>query len=199
MVYTSLQTRTIETARLVMAELPVDTSEVEQRWELNERNYGDLTGRQRQEVKQRFGKRPFHVWRRSVDGLPPPLSITDPRHPCNLFAGDPRVPDEFLTGGESLRQVIGRAAAFVTADLVHSLADHCCVLVVGHGNSLRALCAVLDGLSDAEVEALNIPTGHPLLYRWDRQADRPVVPHGRYLNPAAARDAVAVLASHGGT
>lgn len=95
--------------------------------------------------------------------------------------------------------MIVRVTAFLDQTLVRALAAHSCVLVVGHGNSLRALCAVLDGLSDSAVEALNIPTGQPLLYGWDRQRGQVATDGGCYVDPAGARSAISVLAANGGT
>lgn len=198
-VFTSLLTRTIDTARLILAELGGDPVDIRARWELNERNYGDLTGRERQEIRRRFGDRAYRAWRRTVSDRPPELEPTDPRHPRNLFAGDPRVPEHALAGTESLRQVIVRVTDFLDQTLAPALAEHSCVLVVGHGNSLRAVRAVLDGMSDSAVEALNIPTGQPRLYEWDRRSGQVTADGGRYLDPAGARSATAVLTANGGT
>lgn len=199
-VYTSLLARTVETSQLVLTAIDAGAAPVvEPRWELDERNYGVLTGRTRTEVRQLYGEHAFHAWRRSIDGRPPALDVTDPRHSRNLFAADPRVPPQLMTATESLQQVIDRVAGFVSNTLKRSLAVHPRVLVVGHGNSLRELCVVLDALTPSQAETLHIPTGQPLLYPWDRLRNRPAVPHGHYLDPAQARSAVAVLNFNGGT
>jgi 2,3-bisphosphoglycerate-dependent phosphoglycerate mutase len=108
------------------------------------------------------------------------------------------LPPQALTRAESLREVIERVRTFVERSLVADLRRRSTVLVVGHGNSLRALCGVLDSLNDAELEELVIPTGEPLLYEFDGH----LVPSrrgGTYLDEPAAREAIDRLRNEGGT
>lgn len=195
-VLTSTLRRAQDTAALVCSafpEAPLSWSD----WRLNERNYGDLTGRSKAEVLREFGEEQFINWRRSVDSAPPPMSdrLFDQLSASQPFAG---LPLEARTRTESLRQVIGRIDSFHRDTLAPLLRQGSCVLVVAHGNSLRALCVVLDRLEDDAVRALNLPTGQPLVYSFDPEL-KPVLPGGRYVDEASARAAAIVLAREGGT
>ena len=131
-----------------------------------------------------------------LPGAPADAIIPAGRTPGSpAFAG---LPHEAVKATESLCGVVKRVRILWHQHLRRRLRAGEDVLVIGHGNSLRALCRVLDRLSDAEVEALNIPTGHPLLYRFTRDL-APLVPGGEYLNPLAARTAAALVAAAGGT
>jgi len=197
-VYTSLLARAVDSADVILDQIDSVDLAPTQRWELNERNYGELTGRLRSDVRQQYGEERFFAWRRTVDGRPPALDKADLRHPLTLFSNDPRIPLRALTGSESLRDVIGRVAEFLQEHLQPALVQGGCVVVVGHGNSLRALSALINQLTDAEVEMLNVPTGQPLVYQLD-QRGHPTGRGGRYLDPGAARRAGDVLAADGGT
>ncbi|MCX7520865.1 2,3-diphosphoglycerate-dependent phosphoglycerate mutase [Microbacterium sp. STN6] len=195
--FTSELSRSRETARIILSELSVSDGDRVPDWRLNERNYGALTGRSKAEVLRRYGPDRFTHWRRSVSGEPPPLSDEDFR---SLAQSEPfrRLPPEALTRTESLRAVITRVGRFWRERLRPSLAEHPLVLVVAHGNSLRALCGVVDALSVAELKALNIPTGQPLVYRLGTDG-RPAIRGGRYLDEPAALAAALEIAHTGGT
>ncbi|WP_024366832.1 2,3-bisphosphoglycerate-dependent phosphoglycerate mutase [Arthrobacter sp. TB 26] len=196
-VYTSALSRTRDTARILLDVLGDPEVPVVPAWELNERSYGSLTGGLREELLSELGPEVFHFWRRSYYGAPPPMPSSQlaelRRSPA--FAG---LPPEAVQATESLCGVVKRVRIFWHQHLRRRLRAGEDVLVVGHGNSLRALCRVLDRLSDAEVESLNIPTGHPLLYRFTPDL-APMVRGGEYLNPLAARTAAALVAAAGGT
>lgn len=166
-------------------------------WRLNERNYGALTGRSKTEVLAQFGHDQFLDWRRSVN-------ISPPEMPDDLYAAlsltplFTRLPAAALTRGESLRDVITRVESFYSERVAPLVASGRCVMVVGHGNSLRALCGVLDQLDDDALRELNIPTGQPLIYRFGDDP-RPIVHGGEYLDVPTARAAVHTLANQGGT
>lgn len=196
-VFTSTLTRSRETARILLDTLEGRSVPVLVRWELNERSYGSLTGRSREELLRELGPRLFHSWRRSYDGAPPPMPAA--QHGAirrsRAFAG---LPAGAVPATESLGGVVQRVRRVWDRSLRPRLLAGQDVLVVGHGNSLRGLCFVLDGLTGAEVEALNIPTGHPLLYRFSPDL-APAVRGGEYLSPFAARTAAALVAAAGGT
>lgn len=196
-VYTSTLTRSRETARILLEVLDAPAAAVLTSWELNERSYGSLTGRSREELLSELGPEVFHSWRRSYDGAPPPMSPAQlgaiRRSPA--FAGQPA---EAARATESLGGVVQRVGNVWRRSLRQRLVAGEDVLVVGHGNSLRALCFVLDRLTGSEVEVLNIPTGHPLLYRFSPDL-APLVRGGEYLSPLAARTAAALVAAAGGT
>jgi 2,3-bisphosphoglycerate-dependent phosphoglycerate mutase len=194
-VHTSLLSRAIETANIAqqvsdLAWLPVHRS-----WRLNERHYGALQGKNKAETREQYGDEQFMLWRRSYDVPPPPLPDDDPLSQ----AADPRyalLPDELLPRTECLRDVVARLMPYWHDSIIPDLAAGRTVLVVAHGNSLRALVKHLDGISDADIAELNIPTGMPLVYELD-QRFRPVTPGGQYLDPEAARLAAEAVKSQG--
>ena len=159
---------------------------VESDWRLAERNYGALTGRRKVDVLAEYGEAQYLAWRRSVHIAPPRMTRAQ-------FASLGDVP-AWLGRTEALDAVIRRTAAFWRARIEPCLRLGKDVLVVAHGNSLRALCAVLDKLDDAEIEDLNIPTGQPLIYRIGDQGS-PRVRGGEDLDPESAADAAAAYAS----
>jgi len=183
-VHTSVLTRTIQTANILLEAAGLSWLPVHRSWRLNERHYGALQGRDRAQVRAEFGDEQFMLWRRSYDVPPPPVPEGDPMDQ----AGDLRyagLPPEARPRTECLRDVTVRLLPYWYDAIVPDLAAGKLVLVVAHGNSLRALVKHLDLISDTDIVALNIPTGIPLLYELD-DAFRPVTPGGRYLDPEAA-------------
>ena len=185
-VHTSLQTRAIRTAELALAECDRSWIPVRRHWRLNERHYGDLTGLNKAETAERFGADQVHIWRRSYDTPPPPISEDNEFDP----ADDPRyrqVPPELRPASECLKDVVERMLPYWFDGIIPDLDAGHVVLVAAHGNSLRALVKHLQGISDDDIPNLNIPTGQPLLYELDDSFhpvdDRPVVE--RYLADAA--------------
>jgi 2,3-bisphosphoglycerate-dependent phosphoglycerate mutase len=194
-VHTSVLTRAIQTAHLALEAAGLLWLPVRRSWRLNERHYGALQGQDKAQTRQQYGDEQFMLWRRSYDVPPPPLPDDDPTSPV----GDPRyavLPDDLMPRTECLADVVARLLPYWQDAIVPGLAAGQTVLVVAHGNSLRALVKHLDGISDAEIAELNIPTGIPLLYDLD-DAFRPTVRGGRYLDPAAAAQAAAAVAAQG--
>lgn len=134
------------------------------------------------------------LWRRSYDVPPPPIDPDDEFSQAH----DPRYADlgTDLPATECLKDVVARMLPYWHSDVVPDLKAGKVVLLAAHGNSLRALVKHLDGIGDAEIAALNIPTGIPLLYQLDDEL-RPVVRGGRYLDPQAAATAAAAVANQG--
>jgi 2,3-bisphosphoglycerate-dependent phosphoglycerate mutase len=132
-------------------------------WRLNERHYGDLTGRNKKETAERFGADQVKVWRRSYDVPPPPIAPDNAFNPNTdeRYAG---VPAGELPLTECLKDVVARLAPYWETVLSEDLRAGRTVLVGAHGNSLRALVKQLDGISDDDIVELNIPTGEPLVY-----------------------------------
>jgi 2,3-bisphosphoglycerate-dependent phosphoglycerate mutase len=200
--HTSLQLRAIRTADLALDAMGRLWVPVHRSWRLNERHYGDLTGRNKKETAERFGEDQVKVWRRSYDVPPPPIAADNEYDPND----DPRyahLPPEVLPQSECLKDVVERMLPYWYDGIVPDLDAGHAVLVVAHGNSLRALVKHLQGISDEEITGLNIPTGVPLLYELDEHFapldDRPV--DERYLADAdevrAKAAAVAAQASGG--
>lgn len=191
--YTSLLRRAITTAHLALEAADRLWIPVRRTWRLNERHYGALQGLDKAETKSRYGEEQFMAWRRSYDTPPPAIE----RGSEFSQDTDPRYVD--IDGGpltECLSDVVQRFLPYYTDVIVPDLRSGKKVLIVAHGNSLRALVKHLDQMSDEAVVSLNIPTGVPL--RYDLDADlHPVVPGGTYLDPAAAAAGAAAVASQG--
>jgi 2,3-bisphosphoglycerate-dependent phosphoglycerate mutase len=194
-VHTSLLTRAIQTANATLDQAGLGWLPVRRSWRLNERHYGALQGKSKAQTRAEFGDEQFMAWRRSYDVPPPPLADDDPLS----ASGDPRyalLPDELLPRTECLRDVVARLLPYWHDVIVPDLAAGKVVLVVAHGNSLRAMVKHLDGVSDADIVELNIPTGIPLVYELDA-GYRPAVPGGRYLDPEAALIAAEAVRGQG--
>ena len=194
-VFTSVLTRAIQTAHVALETAGLLWLPVHRSWRLNERHYGALQGQDKSQVRQQFGDEQFMLWRRSYDVPPPPLPDDDPLS----AAADPRyalLPDDLRPRTECLRDVVARMLPYWQDAVIPALAAGQDVLIVAHGNSLRALVKHLDGISDEDIAGLNIPTGIPLLYELDADY-RPITPGGRYLDPEAARIAAEAVANQG--
>jgi 2,3-bisphosphoglycerate-dependent phosphoglycerate mutase len=194
-VHTSVLTRAIQTANITLEVADLLWLPVRRSWRLNERHYGALQGKDKAQTRKEFGDEQFMLWRRSYDVPPPPIADEDPLSQ----SGDPRYarfPHELLPRSECLKDVVGRLLPYWYDVIVGDLAAGMTVLIAAHGNSLRALVKHLDGISDAAIATLNIPTGVPLLYELDDDF-RPVIPGGRYLDPEAAAEAMEAVASQG--
>ncbi len=170
--FTSVLRRAIRTLWLVLEEMDLQWIPVQKSWRLNERHYGALQGLNKAETAARFGDQQVLAWRRSYDVPPPALEPSDPRH----AAGDPRYAG--LSGAqlpltECLKDTVARVLPFWIEAIAPSVLSGSRVLVAAHGNSLRALVKHLDGIADADIVGLNIPTGVPLVYELD-EALRPL-------------------------
>ena len=190
-VHTSLQRRTIRTADLALAAADRDWIPVRRSWRLNGRHYGALQGRNKAEVLAEYGEQQFTAWRRSYDAKPPQLSASAE----GSQLGDPRyetLPPEARPRAESLREVCARLLPYWYDAIVPDLLADGCVLVVSHGNTLRALVKHLDSIPDDRIADLDIPTGIPLVYELGPDM-HPDALGGQYLDPHAARDAIEAI------
>jgi 2,3-bisphosphoglycerate-dependent phosphoglycerate mutase len=187
--------RAIRTSELALEGLERSWIPVRRSWRLNERHYGALQGKDKKETLSQFGEEKFMQWRRSFDVPPPPLGVDDPMHPRN-DARYKSMPPDMLPATECLKDVLGRMLPYWHDAVAADLALGHTVMVVAHGNSLRALVKHLDGISDSDIVALNIPTGIPLYYELDA-GFRPVTKGGRYLDPAAAAAAAEAVKNQG--
>ncbi len=166
--YTSVLKRAIRTLWLVQDELDLLWIPVHKHWRLNERHYGGLQGLNKAETTREYGEEQVHVWRRSYDIPPPVLKKSDPRHPKH----DPRYADlkaKELPATESLKDTVARFVPYWKGKILPAMKRGERVIIVAHGNSLRALVKHLDGMGEEEIVALNIPTALPLVYEFDKQ------------------------------
>lgn len=165
-VYTSVLKRAIRTLWVILDEMDLMWLPIHRTWRLNERHYGALQGLNKVETTQQYGEEQVHLWRRGFDVRPPALSPEDESHP----AKDPRYksldPDE-LPLCESLKDTTARFLPYWHETIAPAIRQGEQVLIVAHGNSLRGLVKYLDGISDENISALNIPTGVPLVYELD--------------------------------
>jgi len=193
-VHTSLQRRAINTAALALDSADRHWIPVKRSWRLNERHYGALQGKDKKQTLDEYGEEQFMLWRRSFDTPPPPIEDSDEWSQ----SGDSRYADlgDAMPRTECLKDVIARFLPYWESEIVPDLQSGETVLVAAHGNSLRALVKHLDGISDEDIAALNIPTGMPLVYELDEQMS-PTVSGGRYLDPEAAAAAAAAVANQG--
>src|SRR5580693_6420997 len=193
--YTSVLTRAIQTANIALEVAELLWLPVRRTWRLNERHYGALQGKDKAQTRQEFGDEQFMLWRRSYDVPPPPIADDDPLSQ----AGDARyagLPPEARPRTECLKDVVNRLLPYWYDAVVPDFGADGTVLIVAHGNSLRALVKHLDGISDEAIAELNIPTGIPLLYELDA-AFKPTVAGGRYLDPEAAATAAEAVKNQG--
>jgi 2,3-bisphosphoglycerate-dependent phosphoglycerate mutase len=199
--HTSLQSRAIRTANLLLDELGRLWLPVRRSWRLNERHYGDLTGKDKKQTVEQFGEAKVKLWRRSYDVPPPPIKADNPFNP-NRDAAWADLPTDLIPASECLKDVVVRTLPYFYDAIAPDLAAGHTVLVAAHGNSLRALVKHLDGISDDDIAEVNLPTGVPL--RYDLDADlHPVedkAPLERALGDpeAVAAAAAAVAAQTGG-
>ena len=184
---TSVLRRAIDTATIALAAMDLGWIPVHKHWRLNERHYGALQGRGKKATVERHGVEQVHVWRRSYDVPPPALDPADERHPSHDVRYSLLAP-ELIPSTECLKDVVDRMLPYWFDSIVPDIRSGKRVLVVAHGNSLRALVKHLDAISDDLISQLNIPTGIPLVYRLDGDL-RPI--GSRYLGDARAAAAAA--------
>jgi 2,3-bisphosphoglycerate-dependent phosphoglycerate mutase len=192
--HTSLLRRAITTANIALDVSDRHWIPVHRTWRLNERHYGALQGKDKAQTLAEYGEAQFMLWRRSFDTPPPAID------PANEFAqtDDPRYSNlgTALPSTECLADVVDRMIPYWESNIVPDLQSGKTVMVVAHGNSLRALVKHLDGISDSEIAELNIPTGIPLVYELDSSL-KPINVGGKYLDPQVAVNAAAAVANQG--
>ena len=166
-VFTSVLKRAIRTFWIVMDDMDMMWLPVERSWRLNERHYGALQGLNKKETVDKYGEKQVLIWRRSYDTRPPALTKEDPRYPGNeaMYAS---VPEKDLPLTECLKDTVARFIPYWKNSIIPAIKQQKKVIIVAHGNSLRALVKYLDNISDEEIVGLNIPTGIPLIYELDK-------------------------------
>jgi 2,3-bisphosphoglycerate-dependent phosphoglycerate mutase len=198
-VHTSVLTRAVRTANLALDVAGRSWLPVRRHWRLNERHYGALTGLNKKETAEKHGAEQVKRWRRSYDVPPPPLE-EESEFSSSRELQYRDLPPDAIPRTECLADVVDRVVPywddFIVPDLITSGAFGGAVLIVAHGNSLRALRKHLEAIPDDEIVGLEIPTGIPFRYRLDT---RLAVREGAYLgDPEAARTAAAEVARQAG-
>ena len=192
--YTSLLKRAIRTLWVVLDQLDQMWIPVLRDWRLNERHYGALQGLNKAETATKYGEEQVLIWRRSYDISPPPVSAEDDRFPGN----DPRysgIEKSRLPKTECLKDTVERVIECWTETLSKEIRSGKRLLIVAHGNSLRALVKYLDQITDSEIIKLNIPTGIPLVYELD--SDLKLVRHYYLADEDVLKDAMAAVVKQG--
>ena len=193
--HTSLLTRAIRTSNIALEACQRSWIPVKRHWRLNERHYGALQGKDKAETLATYGEEQFMLWRRSYDVPPPPIEPGSEWDNTNdtRYA---KLARDLVPATECLADVVIRLLPYWYDDIVPDLRAGETVLIAAHGNSLRALVKHLDGLTEEQVVALNIPTGQPLRYDLDEHL-QPITPGGVYLDPEAAAAAAEAVANQG--
>jgi 2,3-bisphosphoglycerate-dependent phosphoglycerate mutase len=166
--FTSVLKRAIRTLWIILDTTDRMWLPVERSWHLNERHYGALQGLDKAQTVAKHGEAQVKIWRRSYDIPPPPLEDNDPRQArfdLRYAAVDPA----WLPSSESLKDTLARVLPYWESRIVPQLREGKNVLIVAHGNSLRALVKMLDMMSESDIVEFNIPTGIPILYELDDQ------------------------------
>ncbi len=166
MAYTSLLKRAIRTLYIAQQEMDLLWIPVFKSWRLNERHYGALQGLNKAQTAAKFGEEQVHIWRRSYDIPPPPLSVDDERHPGRDARYADLAPHD-LPLTECLKDTVERFLPYWLEVIAPAVQDGKRVLIAAHGNSLRALIKYLDAVSEQKIVGVNVPTGAPLVYELD--------------------------------
>ena len=192
--HTSLLNRAIHTAEIALGACERKWIPVSRSWRLNERHYGALQGKDKAATLKEYGQEQFKLWRRSFDTPPPAIADSDQYSQ----AGDIRYKDlgPELPKTECLKDVVKRLMPYLDNEIANDLRQEKTVLVVAHGNSIRAIVKHLACISDSDIAEVNIPTGIPLLYRFDDDFE-PIIKEGEYLDPEAAKESIAAVANQG--
>ncbi len=190
--YTSVLKRATRTLWIMLEEMSLTWIPVINAWELNERHYGALQGLNKSQVAAEYGEEQVQIWRRSYDTPPPPLNNDDERHPRFeiRYAG---VSD--LPASESLKDTLLRVKPYWQTKIMPSLLGNQDVLIVAHGNSLRAMVKMIENISDKEIVDFNIPTGIPLAYEFNENL-KPIK-QGFIGDPETIKKAAQAVANQG--
>lgn len=192
--YTSVLKRAIKTLNIIQDVMDRDWLPVVRAWQLNERHYGALQGLNKAETAKEYGEEQVKIWRRSYDVPPPALDLNDERHPKFDRRYASLTPEQ-MPATESLKITLERVLPYWDSTLAPEIKAGKRLLVVAHGNSIRALVKYLDNMSESEILELNIPTGLPLVYELDENL-KPITKY--YLgDPEEAAKKAAAVANQG--
>ena len=181
--FCSYQKRAIETLNLVLNTLRIKNNNIIKSWQLNERNYGSLTGLNKDEMKKKLGEKKIQEFRRSWDIAPEPLNRNSPYHPLNIEIYK-NVPKDKIPDTESLKDTFERVTKYYEEKISDKIEKN--IIIAAHGNSIRALCKYLFKISEKDISKLEIPTGNPLLIEFENKS----VKNARYLDKERAQDLI---------
>tara|TARA_B100002052_G_C15839743_1_gene579580 strand:+ start:862 stop:1578 length:717 start_codon:yes stop_codon:yes gene_type:complete len=182
--FSSYQKRAIDTLKLILNTMRIKEDGVIKAWELNERHYGSLTGLNKDEMKKKLGEKKIHIFRRSWDNPPEPLSKNNPYHPLNIEIYKD-VPKEKIPDTESLKDTYNRVIPYFKKNIEKKISEN--VLVSAHGNSIRSLCKFLFDINNEDITKLEIPTGNPLVLKFDENTN---LVEAKYLDEERAKDLI---------
>ncbi len=184
--FTSYQKRAINTLDLILNTLRIKNAKTIRAWQLNERNYGALTGLNKDEMKKIYGEKKIHEFRRSWNAPPEPLSKNNPYHPVNIDIYKD-IPLKNIPDTESLKDTYDRVLPYFKKEIQSELKNKKNILVAAHGNSIRAICKFLFSLDDNQITKLEIPTGNPLLINFN---DKNEITKCFYLDKERTKDLI---------
>jgi len=182
--FTSYQKRAINTLKLILNTMRIKDDKIIKAWELNERHYGSLTGLNKDEMRKKLGEEQVQIFRRSWDISPEPLSKNNPYHPLNIEIYK-NIPKEKIPDTESLKNTYERVIPFFREKIEKKLSEN--VIISAHGNSIRSLCKYLFNISNEEISKLEIPTGNPLILKFDENNK---LLNAKYLDKERAKDLI---------
>jgi len=180
--FCSYQKRAIETLKLILTTIRIKNDVIKKAWQLNERHYGALTGLNKDEMKKVYGEKKVHEFRRSWDVPPEPLDKNNPYHPINIEIYKD-IPREKIPDTESLKNTYERVIPYFKENILTKIDKN--ILISAHGNSIRAICKYLFNLDENKITKLEIPTGNPLILKFDE--NKKLISE-KYLDKERAKD-----------
>lgn len=180
--FCSYQKRAIETLKLILTTIRIKNDVIKKAWQLNERHYGALTGLNKDEMKKVYGEKKVHEFRRSWDVAPEPLDKNNPYHPINIETYKD-IPREKIPDTESLKNTYERVVPYFKENILTKIDKN--ILISAHGNSIRAICKYLFNLDENKITKLEIPTGNPLILKFDENKK---LISGKYLDKERAKN-----------
>ena len=180
--FCSYQKRAIETLKLILTTIRIKNDVIKKAWQLNERHYGALTGLNKDKMKKVYGEKKVHEFRRSWDVAPEPLDKNNPYHPINIETYKD-IPREKIPDTESLKNTYERVVPYFKENILTKIDKN--ILISGHGNSIRAICKYLFNLDENKITKLEIPTGNPLILKFDE--NKKLISE-KYLDKERAKD-----------
>jgi len=184
--FTSYLKRANQTLDLILNTMSLKNLKFEKAWELNERHYGELTGLNKEEMKQKLGEEQIKIYRRSWNIAPPALNEEDKYNPrFDKIYSD--INEDKIPNTESLKDTFDRVIPYFENNILKYIIQNKNIIITAHGNSLRALCKKLFNISDEKINTLEIPTGNPLVIKLDKNLN---ISDSSYLDKSRAQKIV---------